>query len=205
MPYFAWPYFRSLTVLVLYLSIFILRKFDFYFTTYSTNWFIFWTGEIITCSFCERTGSQTTLNDSFTNSQTERVSSWQHSDSNDLVRASLELTTYWFKWSSQTESPVNDSLIQMIQSDRVSSQRLTDSNDPVRQSLQSTTHWFKWSGQTESPVNDSLIQMIRSDRVSSQRCNSLINHHSTMHCCGNELASQVCFPKTVASPSFEPH
>ncbi len=34
---------------------------------------------------------------------------------------------------------------------------------------------------------------------------SLINHRSTMHCFGNELASHDCFPNTVASPSFEPH
>ncbi len=38
-----------------------------------------------------------------------------------------------------------------------------------------------------------------------QQRNLRINHHSTMHCCGNELASHDCFPNMVASPSFEPH
>ncbi len=40
-----------------------------------------------------------------------------------------------------------------------------------------------------------------------QRRNSLINHHSMMHCFGNELASYDCFPNTVESPLFEvePH
>lgn len=38
-----------------------------------------------------------------------------------------------------------------------------------------------------------------------QRYDSLINHCSTMHCCGNKLASHDIFPNTVESPSFEPH
>ncbi len=33
----------------------------------------------------------------------------------------------------------------------------------------------------------------------------LINHCSTMHCCGNKLTSHDIFPNTVESPSFEPH